>query len=73
MSPQDNVMLAVEPTLDREHPNSNTFVYSLPAFHMGGSFWYHGHHHGSTVSGIMTCNVFIRALPFLNKLETKQK
>lgn len=24
------------------------FVYDIPADHMGGSFWYHAHHHGST-------------------------
>jgi len=25
-----------------------TYSYDLPAFHMGGTFWYHPHHHGST-------------------------
>ena len=32
------------------------FVYDIPADHMGGTFWYHAHHHGSTtlqVSGGM--------------------
>lgn len=24
------------------------FVYDIPANHMGGSYWYHAHHHGST-------------------------
>jgi FtsP/CotA-like multicopper oxidase with cupredoxin domain len=24
------------------------FVYDIPADHMGGSYWYHAHHHGST-------------------------
>ncbi len=24
------------------------YVYDIPANHMGGSFWYHAHHHGST-------------------------
>ncbi|MCO4760820.1 MAG: multicopper oxidase domain-containing protein [Myxococcales bacterium] len=24
------------------------FVYDMPADHMGGTFWYHAHHHGST-------------------------
>lgn len=24
------------------------FVYEIPADHMGGSYWYHAHHHGST-------------------------
>jgi len=27
---------------------SNTYSYVLPANHMGGTFWYHPHHHGST-------------------------
>lgn len=25
------------------------FVYDIPADHMGGTFWYHAHHHGSTL------------------------
>ena len=32
------------------------FVYDIPADHMGGTFWYHAHHHGSSflqVSGGM--------------------
>jgi FtsP/CotA-like multicopper oxidase with cupredoxin domain len=24
------------------------FVYDIPADHMGGTYWYHAHHHGST-------------------------
>ena len=24
------------------------YVYDIPANHMGGSYWYHAHHHGST-------------------------
>ena len=24
------------------------YVYDIPADHMGGTFWYHAHHHGST-------------------------
>jgi FtsP/CotA-like multicopper oxidase with cupredoxin domain len=24
------------------------YVYEIPASHMGGTFWYHAHHHGST-------------------------
>jgi len=24
------------------------FVYDIPANHMGGTYWYHAHHHGST-------------------------
>ena len=24
------------------------YVYDIPADHMGGSYWYHAHHHGST-------------------------
>jgi len=27
---------------------SNTYSYTLPANHMGGTHWYHPHHHGST-------------------------
>ena len=25
------------------------FVYDIPADHMGGTYWYHAHHHGSTM------------------------
>ena len=25
-----------------------TYTYTIPAEHMGGTFWYHPHHHGST-------------------------
>ena len=27
---------------------SYTYTYTIPADHMGGTFWYHPHHHGST-------------------------
>ena len=27
---------------------SYTYTYDLPSNHMGGTFWYHPHHHGST-------------------------
>ena len=27
---------------------TNVYTYTLPANHMGGTFWYHPHHHGST-------------------------
>ena len=27
---------------------TNTYTYVLPDNHMGGTFWYHPHHHGST-------------------------
>ena len=27
---------------------SYTYTYKLPTNHMGGTFWYHPHHHGST-------------------------
>jgi FtsP/CotA-like multicopper oxidase with cupredoxin domain len=31
-----------------------TFVYDLPANHMGGTFFYHGHHHGSSTNQAFT-------------------
>ncbi len=30
------------------------FVYEIPADHMGGSYWYHAHHHGSTFLQVST-------------------
>ena len=30
------------------------FVYDIPADHMGGTFWYHAHHHGSTFLQVST-------------------
>lgn len=38
------------------------FVYDIPADHMGGTYWYHAHHHGSTtlqVSGGMLGMIII--------------
>ena len=40
--PGDSIFTAVKPQAN------NTFVYDIPANHMGGTFWYHAHHHGST-------------------------
>jgi FtsP/CotA-like multicopper oxidase with cupredoxin domain len=30
------------------------YVYEIPADHMGGTFWYHAHHHGSTFLQVST-------------------
>jgi FtsP/CotA-like multicopper oxidase with cupredoxin domain len=30
------------------------YVYDIPADHMGGTFWYHAHHHGSTYLQVST-------------------
>jgi FtsP/CotA-like multicopper oxidase with cupredoxin domain len=30
------------------------YVYDIPADHMGGSYWYHAHHHGSTFLQVST-------------------
>ncbi len=30
------------------------YVYNIPADHMGGTFWYHAHHHGSTYLQVST-------------------
>lgn len=30
------------------------YVYDIPADHMGGTFWYHAHHHGSTLLQVST-------------------
>lgn len=30
------------------------FVYDIPVDHMGGTFWYHAHHHGSTFLQVST-------------------
>ena len=42
MSPGDDV------TRSFEGQAGGDFVYDIPADHMGGTFWYHAHHHGST-------------------------
>lgn len=41
-SPGDDV------TRSFEGQTGGDFVYDIPADHMGGTFWYHAHHHGST-------------------------
>jgi FtsP/CotA-like multicopper oxidase with cupredoxin domain len=41
-SPSDDV------TRNFEGGFGGDFVYDIPADHMGGTFWYHAHHHGST-------------------------
>ena len=32
-----------------EGQRGGDFVWDIPADHMGGTFWYHAHHHGSTL------------------------
>lgn len=41
-SPSDDV------TRSFEGGFGGDFVYDIPANHMGGTYWYHAHHHGST-------------------------
>ncbi len=41
-SPSDDV------TRFFEGGSGGDFVYDIPADHMGGTYWYHAHHHGST-------------------------
>ena len=41
-SPSDDVTRAFE------GGTGGDFVWDLPANHMGGTYWYHAHHHGST-------------------------
>jgi suppressor of ftsI len=41
-SPSDDV------TRSFEGGRGGDFVYDIPADHMGGTYWYHAHHHGST-------------------------
>src|SRR3970282_2001186 len=41
-SPSDDV------TRMFEGGSGGDYVYDIPADHMGGTFWYHAHHHGST-------------------------
>ena len=41
-SPGDDV------TRDFAGGEGGDFVYDIPEDHMGGTFWYHAHHHGST-------------------------
>ena len=40
--PGDSIFTEVAPG------ETYTYQYQLPASHMGGTFWYHPHHHGST-------------------------
>ena len=42
VSPADDIFTEVGPS------ESFTYTYKIPADHMGGTFWYHPHHHGST-------------------------
>jgi FtsP/CotA-like multicopper oxidase with cupredoxin domain len=42
VEPQDNVMVQIKPG------GSYTYEYQIPADHLGGTHWYHPHHHGST-------------------------
>lgn len=42
MSPSDDVMRLINGGY------CGDYVYQLPADHMGGTLWYHPHHHGST-------------------------
>ena len=42
LAPGDNVQTVVPPQTSYE------FTYDVPASHMGGTHWYHPHHHGST-------------------------
>src|SRR6266508_472419 len=42
MSPSDDVMRLVNGSY------CGDYVYAVPADHMGGTLWYHPHHHGST-------------------------
>ena len=41
-SPGDDIFIDVGPGA------SFTYTYTIPPEHMGGTFWYHAHHHGST-------------------------
>ncbi|MFM2207641.1 MAG: hypothetical protein RL213_1616 [Bacteroidota bacterium] len=41
-TPGDNTMRAFE------GGRGGDFVWDIPANHMGGTFWYHAHHHGSS-------------------------
>jgi suppressor of ftsI len=41
-SPSDDV------TRSFEGGHGGDFVWDIPADHMGGTYWYHAHHHGST-------------------------
>jgi len=47
-SPSDDV------TRMFEGGTGGDYVYDIPADHMGGTFWYHAHHHGSTFLQVST-------------------
>jgi FtsP/CotA-like multicopper oxidase with cupredoxin domain len=47
-SPGDDVTRAFE------GQTGGDYVYDIPANHMGGTFWYHAHHHGSTFLQVST-------------------
>jgi FtsP/CotA-like multicopper oxidase with cupredoxin domain len=47
-SPGDDVTRAFE------GQRGGDYVYDIPANHMGGTFWYHAHHHGSTFLQVST-------------------
>lgn len=48
MSPGDDVTRMFEGGFGGD------YVYDIPADHMGGTFWYHAHHHGSTYLQVST-------------------
>jgi FtsP/CotA-like multicopper oxidase with cupredoxin domain len=54
-APSDDVFIELAPG------ESYEYVYSLPSFHMGGTHWYHPHHHGSTAlqAGGGACGMII--------------
>ena len=48
LEPQDNVMVQIKPG------GKYTYEYQVPDDHLGGTHWYHPHHHGSTASHVGT-------------------
>ncbi|HEY5729381.1 MAG TPA: multicopper oxidase domain-containing protein [Anaerolineales bacterium] len=48
MSPGDDVTRMFEGGFGGD------YVYDIPADHMGGTYWYHAHHHGSTFLQVST-------------------
>lgn len=47
-TPSDDVTRFVE------GQHGGDYVYDIPAEHMGGTYWYHAHHHGSTFLQVST-------------------
>eukprot|EP00927_Polykrikos_kofoidii_P059631 TRINITY_DN54775_c0_g1_i1.p1 TRINITY_DN54775_c0_g1~~TRINITY_DN54775_c0_g1_i1.p1 ORF type:complete len:796 (+),score=65.50 TRINITY_DN54775_c0_g1_i1:94-2481(+) len=45
-SPEDNVGVEIGPG------GSHTYTYAIPENHLGGTLWYHPHHHGSTANHV---------------------